>query len=376
MNEQILKTEPAVFSVGSNYQIIVPVNCETLMWVKIADKLFYDHINGTLRSNTNIHRMIVPQSLLDNEKKYSICYRRVIQRKPYFTETYDVQEKVFDFHPVDDNISKCYFIADAHNDSVATVAAVNKFEEKYGEIDFLVLAGDIPNDSGNVENFNTIYEIAGKVTGGRKPIVYAKGNHDLRGIYAEKMEDYVPNLNGKSYFTFKIGNIWGISLDCGEDKNDDNPEYGNTVCCHQFRLEETEFIKGVIKDASKEYLAKDVKYKIIISHNPFSEQLQPPFNIESEIYSEWCKLLKEYVKPNIMMCGHFHRLSVNEIGGHKDHLGQPCRVVVGTKPYRDNEQQKHFIGTGFFFNNGNIDFVFTDDSGNEYDNNGNLVIGT
>ena len=34
--------------------------------------------------------------------------------------------------------------------------------------------------------------------------------------------------------TFRLGNLWGILLDCGEDKNDDRPEYGGTICCHAF----------------------------------------------------------------------------------------------------------------------------------------------
>ncbi len=366
MCNEIFKTNPAVFAVGETYQIFVPVKCETLMWVEVGDRSFFDHNNGTLRSNTDIHKMTVPQKLLDQAKEYTICFRVVKERKPYFTETEDIKKVKYNFQPVVGSNAKAFLIADAHNSVIPTVGALNKFTEKYGEIDFLILAGDVPNDSGSTENFITIYEIADKALGGTKPIVYAKGNHDLRGICAEKIEEYSPTLNNNSYFTFRIGDIWGISLDCGEDKNDLNEEYGNTICCHEFRLEETEFIETVIKNAEKEYAAKGVKQKIIIVHNPFSEQLQPPFNIEEEIYRKWCQLLKENVKPDIMICGHFHRLAVNDPGCAADHLGQPCRVVIGSKPFRDEDNTKHFIGTGFFFDEKEIKFIFIDDFGNEY----------
>ncbi len=366
MHTDVLKTTPAVFAVENTYQIFIPVKRETLMWVKVGDRIFYDHRNGTMRSDTDIHKVTVLQEYLDKERAYTVCYRIVKERKPYFTETEDVREITYPFYPVTGCKAKAFLIADAHNDSIATVGAVQKFEEKYGAIDFLILAGDIPDHSGDVENFMTIYEIAANTVGGTKPIVYAKGNHDLRGICAERMEDYTPNANGCSYFTFRIGDIWGISLDCGEDKEDWHAEYGHTVCCHPFRLEQTDFIRRVIRNAKSEYDANGVRHKIVVVHNPFSELQEPPFDIEKEIYSEWCRLLKQNIKPDLMICGHMHELAVNEVGSAKDHLGQPCRVVVGTKPYSDENNNRHFIGTGFFFHKDGIAFVFIDDSGKEY----------
>ena len=44
------KTAPAVFAVGNEYQIMVPVKSELLFWVSVGDQAFYDHINGIMRS--------------------------------------------------------------------------------------------------------------------------------------------------------------------------------------------------------------------------------------------------------------------------------------------------------------------------------------
>ena len=144
---------------------------------------------------------------------------------------------------------KAYHIADAHNHVEEPVAAAENFIKKYGPIDFLILNGDIPDHSGRIENFINIYEIVSELTHGNIPTVFSRGNHDTRGIFAEKIVDHTPCQDGHSYYSFRLGNIWGLVLDCGEDKVDSHPEYGNTVCCHAFRKQETRFIRKIIENA-------------------------------------------------------------------------------------------------------------------------------
>ena len=198
------------------------------------------------------------------------------------------------------------------------------------KIDLLVLNGDIPNHSGEIEFFNAIYEIAAGVTNGECPCVFSKGNHDTRGIYAEEIGQYTPTDNGKTYYTFRVGSVWGLVLDCGEDKDDSHPAYGKTVCFHNFRLKQTEFIKKVIKRA--EYEEQGIEYKLIICHVPFTRNFEEPFNIEVELFTEWARLIRENIKPNLMLCGHTHTLEIDPVGGEFDHRGQPCTVVIGASP--------------------------------------------
>ncbi|MBR5134367.1 MAG: hypothetical protein IKV35_02090, partial [Clostridia bacterium] len=80
-----------------------------------------------------------------------------------------------------------------------------------------------------------------------------------------------------------------------------------------------------------------------------------PFNIEREIYTEWATLLREHIKPDVMICGHVHELGVHEVGGDFDHLGQPCPMVVGARPDED-----YFAGCGYVFSDEGITVSFTD----------------
>ncbi len=93
-------------------------------------------------------------------------------------------------------------------------------------------------------------------------------------------------------------------LDCGEDKPDSSDAYGNTICCHAFRERETEFLEKLAETAEGEYNAEDVLYKAIIVHMPFAKKNRPPFDIEEDTYTYWAKLLREKIKPDIMICGH------------------------------------------------------------------------
>lgn len=351
----MLKTTPAVFAVGKEYQIMVEVECESLFSVKIGDKTYFDESNGIMNSREPIHRVSVPMKALDEYGEYTVIVRPIIERKPYYTQTKAIFEQTFHFNKLPDNDIRIFHISDAHNMINSPVAAAKTF----GDIDLLILNGDVIDHSGDPSKFANIYEICALLTGGSKPVIFSRGNHDMRGNFAEKFADYTPSQHKNTYYTFTLGSIWGMLLDCGEDKDDENAEYGHTVACHQFRERQTEFIKQVIKNANSEYGDPNIKTKLIISHNPFTEVLRHPFDIEKEIFSEWANLLKEHIKPDLMICGHTHRIGINRVGSEKDHLGQPCTVVVAAEP-----QPERYIGGGFIINDNNIEIQLTDSLGN------------
>ena len=113
--DEVLRTEPAVFAVGKNYHIMVQVNVPALMWVEVGGKKYFDESNGVLKSECLVHKVIVPMAELDIVQKYTICYRKMIERKAYYTETEEPVQLEFDFLPVSGDNVRCYHIADAHN---------------------------------------------------------------------------------------------------------------------------------------------------------------------------------------------------------------------------------------------------------------------
>jgi len=351
----MLKTTPVVFAVGNQYQIMAEVTCEALVSVIIDGKAYYDETNGIVNSLSPLHRVAVPMEALDSAKTYTVSVRPVIERKPYYTTTKDPVLFPFSFRPLPQDNIRIYHLADAHNQIAMPVQAAKAF----GDIDLLILNGDIINHSGDPEKFANIYQICQELTGGTIPVIFSRGNHDMRGVYAEKFADYTPNQHGNTYYTFRLGSLWGILLDCGEDKDDLSEEYGFTVACHSFRERQTEFIRQVIENAHREYAAPGVQTRLIISHNPFTFRNAKPHNIAEDVYTEWAALLKAHVKPHLMICGHTHWRIVSHIGSKNDAFGHPCTVVVGSEPQRDR-----FIGCGFVVKDKEIEIVFTDSLGN------------
>ena len=93
---------------------MVEVTAPALMWVEVDGEEYFDESNGIVRSSVTTHRMTVPMEALDRAGKYSVCYRKIIDRKPYFAETEDVVREDFDFHPVRKGKAIAFQIADAH----------------------------------------------------------------------------------------------------------------------------------------------------------------------------------------------------------------------------------------------------------------------
>lgn len=352
----LLVTHPAVFAVDREYQIMMPVKREMLVSVKCGGEEYYNDSNGIIRSKCSIHRVCVPMEVLDSAREYTVCCRPIIDRKPYFPETEPLEEYTYAFCPLTKTADiRIAHISDTHGMVQEPVAAA----QNMGELDLLVLGGDTADHSGSEENMQVLYRIASGVTGGEIPCVFSRGNHDLRGYLAERLEQFTPNSFGRSYFTFRVGCIWGIVLDCGEDKDDGHAEYGHTVCCHAFRERETKFLKQVIAHADEEYAAEGVKYRLVLAHNPFTNTFKPPFDIEFDLYGEWVRLLREHVKPTMMLCGHTHVADVWMPGDEQDVHGQAWPVVISSVP---NKVDATFLGASAVLNEDEATVEFIDNT--------------
>ncbi len=359
--EYFFKTAPTVFLTGEYYQIMAPVTRPSLMCVRVGDKRFYDECNGIMRSSVHIHRVKVPKDVLDVAGGYEIAVREMLERKPYFSDTGKEYVFPFSFNAVRSQDMLLYHISDSHNHISEAMDACRKFEGENGRIDFLIVNGDISDFTHKTEDFDTVYRLTGELSCGNIPVIFSRGNHDTRGLLAENMENYTPTYNGRSYYTFSLGDLWGLVLDCGEDKDDSHDEYAGTICCHEFRLRQTQFIKEIINNSAREYASPEIKKRIVISHVPFMRKRKPPFDIEEDLYAEWSRYLGEYIQPHLALCGHEHTLS---FGTPDKENGYPCPVLVGTMPYDILEKTTTYVGTGIKFTANTVEIICNDNNGN------------
>lgn len=362
---------PVVCTVGSDYIICVPVKKKVLMKIEVGGEFFYCHSNGIRKSDTKVQRIVVPSEKLNKAKKYTIIYEVINCRLPYSCDKQSPVSVEYSFRPIEkEEDIKIYHLSDVHGFEKAAVKAGSFFGD---ELDLLILNGDIASSSDTANDIMLSYRIAYDITKGEIPCVISRGNHDLRGKYAEKLEEFMPVDNGKSYYTVKIGPIWIIILDCGEDKLDDHVEYSGTVACHQFRESESRFVDKIIENSANEYAAENVKYRFVLCHVPFCydniEECkgERPFNIEKEIFTDWCTKIRENIKPDFSLFGHLHIVDVFENDSKYDNKGLGGNIIIGGKPVHNKGEARNMIGTALNVEKDTVRVRFTDSAKTVYE---------
>lgn len=359
--KNIIKYHPAVCPVRDTYQIIVVTQCEALISIKVGNRYYFNHSNGIRISSAGVHKFSVPVQELDCQRKYTVVAANLTERLAYFTNPAESVEQEYEFKPLEKTVDiNIYHIADCHG---MFEQAVDIAKNCGREIDLLVLNGDISSTSDSFDDMTLWCKIASVITGGKIPCVVSRGNHDLRGSGAQKLAECMPTDCGKSYYTFRAGCVWGMLVDAGEDKDDESLEYGETVCCHDFRLEQDKMISDTVGRASGEYEADGIEYKLVISHIPFTFRRNAPFDIEKELYSKWAKTIKENINPDIMLCGHTHTACISECGSEYDELGHPCTIVVGSDVSANESGEKVLGGLLITLNSGFADVSVNNKNG-------------
>ncbi|MBP5397866.1 MAG: metallophosphoesterase family protein [Bacteroidales bacterium] len=178
--------------------------------------------------------------------------------------------------------------------------------------DFLCLCGDIVSYSRHIDTAakHSIMPIAEKAE--KLPLVFARGNHEGRGIDFYKFGSLFPTSTGTFYYSFRHGPAAFIVLDAGEDKPDSSHEYAGTADYDSYRAEETKWLQEAVKDPA--FVSAPVKVCLI--HVP-TFALKDSWYSQLWITKHWTPIL-EKAGIDLMLCGHHHKWILSEAGqdGH------------------------------------------------------------
>ena len=298
-----LTTGPVVYAVEDEYQIVFASRTEARAWVVIDDVRYFDNYNGSNRTYTKIHKVSIPMEKLNQAKEYEVHVQKVNYRGPFGGYMgRDIYSK-YSFTPVDSSDGLDYYaISDIHMAMDASVKAANHYN-----YEFVVLAGDIVSVVDSFADANYVNEVLHKMTKGSVACIYARGNHEVKGKYAEELHKFVGAKGEDFYYNFYLDGIYGVVLDIGEDHDDDWWEYYDTAFYKEFHQEQFEFLEEEIK--KEEF--KNYKYQLAVCHIP-------PVFVNSrknheETKAKFTSLLNQL---NIDMCisGHQHDLLIFEPG--------------------------------------------------------------
>jgi predicted phosphodiesterase len=240
---------------------------------------------------------------LNKAKAYKIYSQKFFYRGPFGAIKDAVISESYNFRPVDtsDNNLNYYALSDIHMELEGSIKAANFNKDK----ELLVLAGDIISLMNSHDDAFYTGKVAHELTKGEIAVVYARGNHEIKGDISEQFYKYVGSKNENFYYSFYLDNIYGLVLDMGEDHDDSYWEYYETAHFEEYQKEQVEFLKAEL--ASKKY--EDYDYKMMVCHIPV-QYINGRGN-HKEIKQELTSLLNQF-DLDIALSGHQHDIWVFE----------------------------------------------------------------
>ncbi len=294
---------PVVYAVEDTYQITFTTASKGEAWVEIDGVEYNDTYAGYREAEKTVHKISVPMEALDKAGSYTVYTRAMLLRGPYCSLQGNIISKTYNWKGVDTSDGLNYYVlADTHNTRKTPLAAATYFSDK---LDLLISVGDNVSWIDRDADLTEFLYLASDITRGEIPVVYARGNHECKGVKANELYQYVGAKDNKFYYTFRIQNIWGVVLDIGEDHADDFVEYSGVSKFDAYRAEQTAFLDSIIANAENEYNAEGIDYRIAVSHIPLT--VKSKTDHAGTFKDEWVTRLNQ-MKLSILYCGHQHEL--------------------------------------------------------------------
>lgn len=217
--------------------------------------------------NANVEHFKFKVRRNGTEMKYRVVAKEVTKFDPYKIE-YGKQIQSADFtaqlaQPDQDQIS-CLILNDIHETKESYGLLYN--QSKLVKKDLVFLNGDSFHYVSTAKDLtNKLLQPVTTSFASISPFVMVRGNHETRGKFARDFKQYFDYPENKFYHSFKMGPIYWIVLDSGEDKPDEHEVYGGTVDYDHYRLEQKAWLEKVLKSKER----KSAKHTIVVTHIPF-----------------------------------------------------------------------------------------------------------
>lgn len=340
-------SDGVVFAVEDEYQIAWSTSVKSTGSVTVNGKTYYDMSNGENRVST-LHKVSVPMSELDNAKSYTLSSTPVYSEAAYLSVSGKERQKTYSFRPADSSDGlQIYNISDNHEVLSGAANAGRYFGD---DLDILILNGDNINDVSSLWQISLIYKLASRITGGERPVIYVRGNHECNGRYAAGLPDYLPGKDGNLYYTTTLGGAFFMVLDTNCDMSDENLLITPAANFEELRREQTEWLNA------QTYFGGDCDYSILLAHMAF------PLS-DYERFPEWTEELTAATDGRFDVCisGHSHVLDYAEAGTETRTSYPVIRGSIRSNRRTSGEGVNpfEFTGTAIECTGGNMNVKFT-----------------
>ena len=177
----------------------------------------------------------------------------------------------------------------------------------FSELGFVAFNGDMSSSVESGEQlFKAYLDASAALFAAETPILFTRGNHETRGVFADSLGDYFPGQDGRFYGIYRYGDVCILLLDCGEDKPDDHAEYNGLADYDAYRTEECEWLKKAVR--SEEFLTASAR--IVLLHIP---PMAEAWHGSVHLNELFVPVLNE-AGIDLMLCGHDHCYSFRPAG--------------------------------------------------------------
>lgn len=246
-----ITSSPLVIDSGSDYySVVFATSTEGTGYIEYEydGKKYktYDEVMGRIKGDSKIHTIKVPKEHLNNNT-YNVGSKQVYEAFSYGSMLgTEVKSNNYNFKAPSGEKQTWLSVSDWHSRLNKAYKAVGYA----GDYDGVIMLGDpAPGLMFEDEIKDYIVEFGGQISGGQKPVVYVRGNHETRGEYAAKLPSYLGMDN--FYYTTSFGDYEFIVLDSGEDKVDSHPEYGSMDNYYEYRKNMTNWLENLPATSKK-----------------------------------------------------------------------------------------------------------------------------
>lgn len=262
----------------------------------LTDSVHCVRIRG-LKPDSKYRYRVVTQALKDwcNDDWVTLgglAWSDVWKKKPYEFKTYPVKPREITFLVLNDIHERPQFMKEL----------CKNVDLK--KLDFVLLNGDMSNRIRSQKHImDTYLDTCVSMFATDVPLFFNRGNHELRGEFADYLNRYFPTNNGKYYRLQHVAGVDFLFIDSGEDKPDADLEYCGIVECDQYREEQERWLRSLQEEK------KIGKYPIVVfSHMPPTlKNWHGPLHMQETLTPELNKM-----NVSVMLSGHLHRFDYQE----------------------------------------------------------------
>lgn len=262
----------------------------------LTDSVHCVRIRG-LKPDSKYRYRVVTQALKDwcNDDWVTLgglAWSDVWKKKPYEFKTYPVKPREITFLVLNDIHERPQFMKEL----------CKNVDLK--KLDFVLLNGDMSNRIRSQKHIMDAYlDTCVSMFATDVPLFFNRGNHELRGEFADYLNRYFPTNNGKYYRLQHVAGVDFLFIDSGEDKPDADLEYCGIVECDQYREEQGRWLRSLQEEK------KIGKYPVVVfSHMPPTlKNWHGPLHMQETLTPELNKM-----NVSVMLSGHLHRFDYQE----------------------------------------------------------------